>query len=751
MGEIKNVLPPVTAEPFAVVHQLGEQASEFYAQNLLCETPKDGTQGELWREYTVNNLFWMPDAKAFRLMHTTDSMRSIHYLYDVQTDTTTGSHWTEDPVYTAENGGKPTLYAQWLHQSAFQAKNTSVEWKFWLEHNPTVIFNIRRTDQSVNERDYTRTFRIGFGGNSTAHDVVITWGLGDYGQYCEITYPLRSGGARTYRRKILESESTAMYGADPISFEWDTFGGGEAQLSCSAWQGAPVLLHDVGRISSGTWWVGCSYGEWAVNVVQPRYEKEGYLITPWFDVKTDRSADTLYCDVWGPGCQPDDDPNHPMGTIWRELGGATADIALYEREGTLERYKLTVHGNGYFTPWIQSFQHYYLPKTATDPPRWFEITDYVDGSDGPNGNGDMTPATLTLRLPNHQGAFARHLQDLETKNNVHLLQGQCAIAMSTEYTDVAGKLQRIPRFVGIGNILEDDWPIGGLQRYTITCSDSLSVLGEGELFSFPALTNAPVSTGLSMLCWWYGITANEVIKDPNCRMNLDDPQRNYTKLPWNPTMGENALEFARKIGQYGWGIRAKAIVNNDNPDDAPKRKIEIYPMIRRSEATPKYTISSLPNPVDTEHPLTSIKARIDYTGTINCLTVIGQDVDGKPLIEQYEEPHDQPQGWRYTGQRRRKTIQNTSLLTLFRVHEVFCNEWERAKHPTMSAEIRTLLPELCDLIVGDYIHLRDTETISAYFEDTPVLYRVESVNAQQTVNTVELTIRASEVPMSNAS
>jgi hypothetical protein len=69
----------------------------------------------------------------------------------------------------------------------------------------------------------------------------------------------------------------------------------------------------------------------------------------------------------------------------------------------------------------------------------------------------------------------------------------------------------------------------------------------------------------------------------------------------------------------------------------------------------------------------------------------------------------------------------------------------------MSAEIRTLLPELCDLIVGDYIHLRDTETISAYFEDTPVLYRVESVNAQQTVNTVELTIRASEVPMSNAS
>jgi hypothetical protein len=745
LGPVTNVIPPWRTKPFAGVHTLAELTTEWHQQHLIGEAPENGPQEELWQQYTMTNMFWMPSVKALRLMHDPQSMLAVHTLLDF----TTVGKWEVDRVQDADG----RTVATFLHQRDTEAGTTIADCQTHLPSNPSFYLILKRSKPPAGMTEVDRKHTLEFGCTPNNYFTIrLEWGGQWRDKRIALTYTGTDGKRKTATRLITPQEAMEFYSAEQLAMQWYTLGGGEVEIVCSSWQGEPWRVSGVADIPAGRWRVLCSNGEWSFMLACLSFAREGSFVTDWIDTGSARNGEeALQYTIWGPGIEID--PGNPLLYRWQGLS-CYANAERYAVDGTRERYKVTITGDGDHTPWLQSWQHLYYGTHQPSNQLWLDITGAGIEETEISGTSDGGPVTFTCEMHTPFNRFKKAIEALldakiqqdpryaalKDAYGCTLLRGQCAIAMATEYTEEDGSTVRIGRFLGIGNVRENPSPASGQWTYSLRAADSLSLLGEGELQHYPCMLGVNISEAIAALCAWKGIPYEDVMKVSTTQV-LDDPAPDYSSLPWNPSQGENAQSFLQRMGEYGYSVRCKALC--DPWHVVPQRRVEVYKTTTYA-AAPLVTFSAKPG-AEGGLPLISRNPSIDYTGTVNQLTVIGQARDGRPIIQRAKSSQDTVGSWEYTGQLREKTIVNTSLCTSEAVKQVLATQWQLCSKPTMKLDLTTRHLRAATLTFGDRFDMIDSDSIAGGYSDTAKAYHVTGFHHRNGVNTVEITLHAEAI------
>jgi hypothetical protein len=722
----------------ATIVQIAEQMEKQtkWGQGLRCQ---------------FENTRYAEQMKAVTLKPKLQSALVVHRLAD---HTTTGN-WSVEST-SAEYAGVTAKVSFLRHVDAVPNTASAVTSRYLLMENPTIFWTLERKQPPAGQTYLDQGFAFTFGGHA-----VLSFGkkppaLQEYDILDVIlTYTGFDGKPRTAVRRIRDGEYN-FFTDETLVWQIYCVGGDdkngyELQILCSAWGNEPWVVRGAKTMPMAPWSCQCNTGSYAVNVANIRFETSGTMATGWYKAQGDYRGQELLASVWGTGYALD---TSDQKTYWFDKA-CRAWVTINWADNGTDQYQLILHleGDGARTPLVQAFQEYRLPQSTPFTPGEtdvIEVTSWIRPSSPPDIRipGDNAPASATLVFQNHQNAFIEFLRDAGADR---LTRGQVGVLIATGYTKETIQEDGTPitadttiaEFVGIGAMRSDPDPLTGVREYSITAYDPLVLLSGTDLEYYPANTGMLGPDALSLMLQWVRVPADKIIRDftsTDRDDRLDDPKRDYSVLPYFPLRGVNAMDFFRQVADLGYCVYCLPVPVSGQ--EWPDYEIHIA-RYGHGDAR-KVTFVDKPS-APGEISFRDIKATVDYSGTINKLTVIGHDENGLIIEASQSSQQDTPGHWEYTGEQRAKTVSDDNLMTLKAVQKKLACLWARNyKRPSMLVTITTHDPYGALLFPEDRVGILQRGNMASGYVDAVLDYCVKQVSAKhgetQNEYTVELCV-----------
>lgn len=730
LGPMTNLLPAVTKPGFAAIHQAAEDVDPEQDSYV-------STSGITYRE----------DMKCYGLAPVPASLFG-RMRKDDFTLTPSSTPWEEQVANAQTAAGEiEQSFLQFTTADAVASSATSKT----LMHgsDPVIALTVARYDPPNGTTPDAVGFGFGYG------HFTLAWGSTNS---LVVAYLGTDGRARTATRPVKDSEKDAWWQAPKLLFTINPMGNGELSIACSAWA-EPWRLSMVATLTPTTYTVSCTSGCWGFHVTQIQFATTGTLTAPYVNTRAARGSDTRYFAIYGPGLYRTTITG--QDTAYWNNGAVSATITrlgVNPNNSKEEQYRLTMTGDGWHPGAVHDWQVYYLPALAARTANWIEITSLVDHPTTLT-EGTNAAATLDLTLRDHARAVKDYLQSeterlypigtypaMYISGESILLRGQVAIAMTTEYQteDATPATVILPRFVGIIHGRRNPWAVGSLQRQPLRAVDVLGAMSEGELVHFPALQGAQWDTALRIVAAWCGIPTDRLIaKSTFTTADALDELAQYSgkddvTLPWTAQIGANGKSLANSICEYGVTLACQP--TTPAADTAPD--YEVWLTKTNPFPTERALVIDAAMVVTDSLPVTEIDPEVEYSGTYNRLTVIGQDPRGKPIILSKPETVTEPAGgWEYTGQLRQKTVQNQNLISRWAVARVLAAQWRTLPRPGMVVRLALRGLDALRPAIGSRIGIEDSiATFASGYTAALRDYLLTDRVTENDINTVTTTL-----------